>query len=88
MSNLPGPGEYIPPPRNEAGNRVLFYSALGEDKERGAISSVNNDPPAADNIADIVIDSDGRAEPAVPFAWGDYQPERGYVLDDEIGIGI
>lgn len=84
--NPPGPGEYIPPPRIQEGFGVLFFNlAVSEDKERGRIFTVDAD--AENQPANILIDSDERVEEDVPFAYGEFQPERGYVLDTEIVDG-
>jgi hypothetical protein len=31
--------------------------------------------------------ADDRTEESVPFAWGEFQSERGYVYDGELGDG-
>jgi hypothetical protein len=85
MSNS-GPGEYIPPRRIEEGNPVLFYDlAISEDKERGVVASVDNE--TGNHLASIRIYSDERVEADVPFANGDFQPDRGYVFEDQPSYG-
>jgi hypothetical protein len=86
MSKHDDPGEYIPPRRIEEGDPVLFYDlSVSEDKERGRVLAV--DHSNEEQRASILIYSDERTEADVPFAYGDFQPERGYVYDDEIYEG-
>lgn len=83
MSDPVGPGEYIPPRRIEEGNNVLFHDiANGDGQERGRVVSV--DHTTDQQLASIQIYSDERTETDVPFAYGDFQPDRGYVYDGEI----
>lgn len=72
------PNEYIPPRRIEEGDPVLFY--VGPDAERGRILTVDNNDEH--QLASILIHNDQRTESDVPFAYDDFQPERGYVYED------
>lgn len=87
MSDPDDPGETIPIRRIEEGNIVLFYdTAVSDDKERGRVVSVESS--IGNQLASILIFSDERVEPDVPFAQGGYQPERGYVWPDLIEEGV
>lgn len=86
MANPQGPGETIPPRRIEEGNIVLFYDlAVSEDKERARILSADAD--AENQPASVFIFGDERTETDVPFAQGDFQPERGYVWTEQFEDG-
>jgi hypothetical protein len=81
-----GPGEYIPPRRIEEGDPVLFFDPGNSDeRERGSVVSV--DHSTDDQLASISIYSDERIEADVPFAWGSFQPGRGYVYETEVPDG-
>lgn len=85
MSNPDDPGETIPPRRIEEGDPVLFYDlAISEDKERGRVESVDH---GTDNQLASIFIYTGRVESDVPFANGDFQPDRGYVYEDQPSDG-
>lgn len=86
MSDPEDPGEEIPPRRIEAGNIVLYYNlADSEEKRRARIGSVDAD--AENQPASVFIFDDESTETGVPFAQGDFQPERGYVWTEQFEDG-
>lgn len=86
MDNGNDPGEYIPPRRIEEGDPVLFYdNGNFEQVERGRVLSVEY--ATGNQLASILIYSDERTESEVPFAYGEFQPVRGYFYEEQPSEG-